>query len=253
MSIHKGHRQRLKERFLKSGFADFEEHEVLELLLFYCIPRKDTNPIAHDLISRFGSFAQVLDAPVSELQKVEGIGENAATFLSVIRQTSGFYQINRFSKNKALTTTEAYGRYLVPYFSTQRSEEVYLLCMDAKCMVLCCRKVGDGSINSTSISIRKIVEIALAANATSVVLAHNHPSGIAIPSAEDIATTKLVANALLMVDVILNDHIIVADNDYTSLLLSNLYQPDDVYDALQQEMLRSDFMIPELAGKTDEE
>ena len=248
MSIHSGHRKRLKERFLKSGFAGFEDHEVLELLLFYCIPRRDTNLIAHNLIERFGTFAQVLDAPISELKKVDGIGENAALFLSVLRQASGFYQINRNAKNKALTSTEAYGRYLVPYFSTQRREEVYLLCLDAKCMVLCCRKVGDGSINSTSISVRKIVEIALAANATSVVLAHNHPSGIAIPSAEDIATTKLVANALMMVDVVLNDHIIVADDDYTSMLLSRLYRPDDVYDALQQEMLRNNFMIPGISG-----
>ncbi len=251
MSIHKGHRQRIRERFLKSGLSGFEEHEVLELLLFYCIPRCDTNGIAHNLVNRFGSFAQVLDAPVSELEKIGGIGANAAVFLSLMRQVSGYYQINRFAKNEALTSTDAYGRYLIPYFATQRSEEVYLLCLDAKCMVLSCQKVGDGSINATNISIRKIVEMALAANATSVVLAHNHPSGIAIPSAEDIATTKLVANALIMVDVILSDHIIVADGDYISLVQSNLYNPDDVYDELIQEVLRSDIVIPEIPDKPE--
>ena len=251
MSIHDGHRQRLKERYLTVALEDYKDHEALELLLFYCIPRKDTNEIAHKLISRFGSFANVLEAPISELQKVDGIGENTATFLSLIRHISGYYQVSRISNMGILTNTEAYGQYLVPHFTTQNNEEAYLLCLDAKCKVLCCRKVGDGSINSTNISVRKIVEIALASNATSVVLAHNHPSGIAIPSVEDVATTKLVANALLMVDVILNDHIIVADNDYTSLLRSNLYHPDEVYDALQQEMLRSDIMIPELYDKVE--
>lgn len=251
MSIHNGHRQRVRERFLESGLSGFAEHEVLELLLFYCIPRCDTNEIAHRLIDRFNSFAQVLDAPISELEKVEGIGENAAIFLTLMREVSGYYQVNRFAKNEALTTIDAYGRYLVPYFSTQRSEEVYLLCLDAKCMVLCCRKVGDGSINATNVSIRKIVEMALTANATSVVLAHNHPSGVALPSAEDIATTKLIANALIMVDVILNDHIIVADNDYTSLVLSKYYSPDDVYDELIQDVLRNDLILPENPGKCE--
>ncbi|MBO5837896.1 MAG: DNA repair protein RadC [Oscillospiraceae bacterium] len=244
MSIHDGHRQRVRERFLNSDLTAFEDHEVLELLLFYCIPRCDTNEIAHRLVKRFGSFAQVLDAPVCELQKVEGIGESAAVFLSLMRSVSGYYQKSRLEKNTALTTISEYGNYLVPHFLTQRTEEVYLLCLDAKCMVLGCNKVGDGNINSTNISIRKIVDMAISSNATSVVLAHNHPSGIALPSAEDVATTKLVANALIMVDVILNDHIIVADNDYVSMVESNLYRPDDVYDELIQKVLRSDYALP---------
>lgn len=244
MSIHDGHRQRVRDRFLNSDLTSFEDHEVLELLLFYCIPRCDTNEIAHRLVKRFGNFAQVLDAPISELQKVEGIGENAAVFLSLMRSVSGFYQKSRLAKNTALTKISEYGNYLIPHFSTQRTEEVYLLCLDAKCMVLGCNKVGDGNINSTNISIRKIVDMAISSNATSVVLAHNHPSGIAVPSAEDIATTKLVANALIMVDVILNDHIIVADNDYVSMVESNLYSPDNIYDELLQEILRSDYTLP---------
>ena len=84
MSVHDGHRQRLKERFCKEGLDNFDEHQVLELLLFYCIPRMDTNPIAHALLNRFGRLAQVLEAPVEELEKVPGIGHNAAVFLSLI-------------------------------------------------------------------------------------------------------------------------------------------------------------------------
>lgn len=244
MSIHKGHRKRIRERFLNADLTTFEDHEVLELLLFYCIPRCDTNEIAHRLVDRFGNFAQVLDAPVSALQQVEGIGENAAVFLSLIRAVSGYYQQKRVDRKMALTTISDYGNFLVPQFSTQRTEEVYLLCLDAKCMILGCHKVGDGSINSTNISIRKVVDLAISSNATSVVLAHNHPSGIAVPSAEDIATTKLIANALIMVDVILNDHIIVADNDFVSMVESNLYSPDNVYDELLQDVLRSNYTLP---------
>lgn len=244
MSIHAGHRQRLRERFEEMGFTGFADHEILELLLFYCIPRRDTNAIAHRLKERFGNFAQVLDAPVSELKKVEGMGENAAQFLSLIRHVANHYLQMRLPQGIPLTKVHEYGEYLVPKFTSPRNEEVYLLCLDAKCMVLSCRKVGDGGINSTSISIRKIVETALAENATSVVLAHNHPSGVALPSQEDLATTKLIANALIMVDVILTDHIIVADRDYISFVESKLYSPDTVYDALIQEVLRSDYQIP---------
>lgn len=244
MSIHAGHRGRLRERFRELGLAGFADHEVLELILFHCIPRKDTNLIAHNLIDRFGTLARVLDAPVSELKKVEGVGENAAVFLSLIREVTGRYQESRFPQNEALTSVKAYGDYLLAKFNSLRNEEVYLLCLDAKCMVLSCRKIGDGGINSASISIRKIVEMALAENATSVVLAHSHPSGLAIPSQEDVATTKLVANALIMVDVVLSDHIVVADNDYVSMVQSNYYNPDTVYDALIQDALRSDYQIP---------
>ena len=245
MSIHIGHRQRLKDRFRAEGLDHFSERHVLELLLFYAIPQRDTAPVAQALLDRFDTLPQVLEAPLEELEKVPGIGHNAAVFLSLVTAAGRYYQINAASHVSALQTVADCGKYLLPRFYGRTHEVVYLLCLDAKCKVLSCKEVGEGSVNSAAVPIRKIVEIALAANATSVVLAHNHPSGIAIPSAEDIATTKLVANALMMVDVVLNDHIIVADDDYTSLLLSQLYNPDDVYDALQQEMLRNNFMIPE--------
>ena len=139
MSVHTGHRQRLKERFLKEGLDHFDEHQVLELLLFYCIPRVDTNPIAHALLHRFGSLAQVLEAPVGELEKMPGIGHNAAVFLSLITAAGRYYQVNCASRNVILTSVEACGRYLMPFFYGRRNETVYLLCLDAKCKVLCCK------------------------------------------------------------------------------------------------------------------
>lgn len=207
-----------------------QEHEVLELLLFYCIPRKDTNVTAHNLINRFGTLAKVLDAPIRELKKVEGIGENAAVFLSIMKAVSGYYRISAMEQNLALTTYEDCGKYLKPYFDGKKSEVVMMLCLDAKCMVLDCLQVGEGAINSANVSIRKIVDLALSTNATSVVLAHNHPSGLALPSDEDILTTKRLAKALRYVDVILSDHVIVADDDFVSLALSNLYNYDSISD-----------------------
>lgn len=226
MSVHNGHRDRMRQRFLQEGLDGFTDIQVLELLLFYCISRKDTNPIAHALLEQFGSLSQVLEAPVEELCKVEGIGENAAVFLQLVTQVGRYYLTDRVSKIKVLPTLESCAEYMRPLFFGRKVEMVYLLCLDAKCKVLCCRKMAEGSVNSTGISVRKIVEMALAANASSVVLAHNHPGGLAIPSSEDVAVTRRVVAALQAVEIHFIDHIIVADDDYVSMVQSG-YRFDD--------------------------
>lgn len=224
--IHKGHRQRMKDRFREEGLDNFSEVQALELLLFYCIPQKDTNPIAHDLLNHFGSLSQVLEAPVEELVKVPGIKENAAVLLKLVTDMGRYYLVSRSQQFTILPTVNACANFLVPRFFGRRVETVFLLCLDAKCKVLCCKEVGEGSVNSAGISIRKIVELALGANATTVVLAHNHPSGMAIPSPEDIQTTRRLAAALNAVEIHLADHIIVADDDHISMVQSG-YRFDD--------------------------
>lgn len=226
MSIHNGHRQRLKNRFRQEGLDNFEELQVLELLLFYCIPRQDTNPIAHALLDRFGNLGQVMETPAEELQKVPGMGEAAATFLALIHAFDRRYLKSKAENNRILATIEECGEYLMSCFKNQRNETVYLLCLDAKCKLLCCKKVGEGSINSASVPVRRIAEIALGANATSVVLAHNHPSGLAIPSDEDKLTTRRIALALDAVEIRLVDHIVVADDEYISMVQSGMYRPE---------------------------
>lgn len=220
MSVHDGHRARLRERFLQEGLEHFTDIQVLELLLFYCISRRDTNPIAHALLDHFGSLSQVLEAPVEELSSVSGIGENTAVFLHLVTQVGRAYLTDRASRIKVLPTLESCAQYMQPLFFGQKVEMVYLLCLDAKCKVLSCRKIAEGNVNATGLSVRKIVETALSANASSVVLAHNHPGGLAIPSAEDIQTTHRVAAALQAVDVRFVDHIVVADDDYVSMVQS---------------------------------
>lgn len=226
MSIHEGHRQRLKDRFRREGLDNFDELYVLELLLFYCIPRKDTNPIAHRLLDQFGSLTAVLEASPEELEKVEGINTSASTFLSLLTQVGRYYQVRRAEPGDILRTSDQCGNYLMPYFFGRDTETVFLLCLDAKCKVICCKKVGEGNVNSANIPIRRVVEMALSANATSVILAHNHPSGLALPSADDIQTTLRVSAALETVEIALADHIVVCGDDFISMAQSRYFTPN---------------------------
>lgn len=219
-SIHENHRARLKTRFRENGMDSFTDIQVLEMLLFYVIPRKDTNPIAHRLLQRFQTFSQVLDAPLEELEKVEGIGREAALFLKMIPAAARFYMVDGAQQDVILDTFHKCGKYLENFFIGSRVEKVYLLCLDAKCKALCCLELCEGGVNSAGISVRKVVEKALAAKASSVILAHNHPSGIALPSAEDLQTTKRIAEGLRAVEIPLVDHIIVADGDHISMASS---------------------------------
>lgn len=228
MSIHDGHRQRMKERFCRNGLDGMEDHEILEMLLYYCIPRRNTNEIAHNLLKEFKTLPRVMNATVKELEKVEGMGRNAAVYLSFVRQMERYFMPAETDEENILSSMDKCYRYLTKRFTARKNETVMLLCLDAKCKVLGCHVVSEGSVNSANVSVRKIVDVALSTNATSVVLAHNHPSGVALPSAEDIQTTQRVARALHMVDVILNDHIVVSDDDYVSMYLSGLYKPDEV-------------------------
>ena len=230
MAMHEGHRQRLKARFRAEGLDDFSEVQVLELLLFYAVPRRDTNPMAHELLDRFGTLAQVMETPVEELEKV--VGPSAATLLSLMTALTRYYMVSRSGQATILSSTEECGDYLLSRFLGRRNETVFVLCLDAKCKVLGCREMGEGSVNSASVPIRRIVETALSLNATSVVLAHNHPSGLAIPSADDVQTTRRLAVALDAVDILLADHFVVADDEYVSLAQSGLYQPGSSYTVL---------------------
>ena len=225
MNIHTDHRRRVKNRFRNEGLDHFEELHALELLLFYGLPREDTNPIAHDLLNKFGSLRNVLEAPAEQLMGIKGVGEHTAILLSLVKGLAQKY-VTSGDSAAPLNTMDECGNYLVNRFLGQRNEVVMLLCLDAKRAPLCCRIVSEGSVNAAEISTRKVVEAALAVNATSVILAHNHPSGIAVPSMQDIVTTRRMGAALSAVDIILEDHFVVADQDYVSLRESNYYDPE---------------------------
>lgn len=216
MSVHDGHRQRLKEEFLARPDS-FPDHKVLELLLFYANPRRDTNPMAHALMERFGSLSGVLDALPAELKKVPGVGDHTVALLKAAKELSARYLTGRSSLDEIIRTTEDAKVRLQSYFFGARNERVCLLCMDGKGKCLGIRVVGEGSVNAAEVTSRNVVEAALSLNASRAILAHNHVSGLALPSAEDKATTQRLRDVLRTVGVVLEDHMIFADDDMVSL------------------------------------
>jgi len=220
MGLHDGHRKRLKEQFLNHGDG-FHDHQLLELLLCYAIPQGDVNGLAHRLLDRFGSLAGVLDARPEALTQVPGVGEHTAVLLKLIPVLSGRYQADRAGMGTILDSTQAAGQYLRPYFSQgARYEMAYL---DGKYKVLGCHKLGEGTVNAAEITPRKLVEIVLAHNATAAILAHNHLSGLALPSNADLMTTQQLRAILRSVDVELLDHLIFTDDDMVSLKDSGFF------------------------------
>ena len=217
MGIHDGHREKMRQRFLKSGLDAFADHEALELLLYYAIPRRDTNPIAHALMERYGSLSAVLAAPVEDLKKVEGVGESAAILLKLAPQLYRKAKMSDAEQETILSSVERVGAYLLERFAGEKNEVVYQLCLDRKGKLLVCKKLGEGGVTSADLDIRRLVENALLTGASAVVLAHNHPSGVALPSRDDYAATDRAKTALAVVGVALTDHIIVADGDFVSM------------------------------------
>jgi len=217
MGIHDGHRQRVRARFLKHGLENFDDITALELLLFYARPQGDTNPLAHALIDRFGSLCAVLEAPESELVKVSGVGATTAALLKLIPAVSRRYMIAQTAAYDVIDTPGKAGRCMLPYFVDAREERVYALFLDARRRNLGCEELGRGVVNAVDINARRLASMALERNASYVVLAHNHLSGVALPSAEDEESTLRLAEALKLIGVGLCDHIVVAGCDYVSM------------------------------------
>ena len=222
MNVHEGHRERKKRQFRENGLDAFQEHEVLELLLYYAIPRRDTNPIAHALLKRFGSLDAVFAAPEEELMRVDGIGENAAALIRLILPLYRRIRISSLAEDVILNSTEKAGAFFVDRLAGERTEIMYQACLDAKGKLLNVQKLSSGDVDFVYADIRSIVQNALLCRASAVVLAHNHPSGMALPSESDNTVTLQIHQVLQSVGVTLFDHIIVADDDFVSLRQNGL-------------------------------
>ena len=221
---HGGHRARLKQRFLEHGLDNFNDLNALELLLFYAIPRQDTNVTAHHLLDRFGSFASVMEATFEELTAVPGVGENAATLLKLIAQIDRRYLISKTKERPLIRSSTQAGEILIPRYRYAREEIIYLLCLDSRNQLISCEEMGRGTLGEANISVRAIVEMALKRNAAAVILSHNHVDGFAIPSQADRYATKQIFEALKLVGITLADHIVVAGDDFVSFADSGLLE-----------------------------
>ncbi len=222
---HGGHRKRLKARFVREGLDSFENHNALELLLFYAIPQRDTNELAHQLIEAFGSFSAVFDASVESLMQVAGVGENTAILIKMIPAMYAKYVQD---KNRAdvlfLKSAEATGEYLVSQFAGKSHEQFLAVLMNHKCKVLNTVVISEGTADSTAIHLRKITEAAIHAGATNLFLAHNHPDGVAAPSVADVDATRYLIRSLSGLGIRVNDHFIVSGNDWFSMATSKKFE-----------------------------
>ena len=224
--MHEGHRNRLKNRFLEEGLDDFVDHQILELLLFYAIPRRDTNELAHSLINKYGSLSGVLEADPKDLSKTPGLGENSAILLALIPSLARVYLKDRWGTRPALNSTAKAGEYVLTLCAGRTYEVFYVICLDAQHNVIYPALVHEGTIDQAPVYPRIIVETALRHKAHSVILAHNHPGGSPSPSPQDIEVTKRIQIALEQISISVLDHIIAAGEQYAScaekgLLLSN--------------------------------
>lgn len=219
---HDGHRKRLRARFIKSGLDDFEPHNILELLLFYSVPRKDTNPLAHRLIARFGSLSGVFDARPEELMKVDGVTENTAALISMIPQMARKYLEDKAEAVNLIAGYDDIGTYLMPKFVGRTVETIMLASIDNKNKIISCSIVAEGENDHATLSKRKVMEEAMRSGATRVILAHNHPRGFAMPSKEDIHLTREIYALLRSVGIELVDHVIFAEDDFVSIAASGI-------------------------------
>lgn len=217
MNAHDGHRGRMRERFRKEGLEGFAPHEVLELLLFYGRARGDTNGLAHLLLDHFGTLKGVLEARPEQLMAVNGIGEETATLISLMLPMFRRYSACVCEERKRISTRSEAESYCAALLAGHRSEHFYAICLSADNHLLGQRLIAEGTLTEVAAYPRLVVETVLNYNAHSVVLCHNHPSGVCLPSGDDIASTRRLTNLLAGLGVTVLDHVIVAGDETYSM------------------------------------
>lgn len=211
-NVHAGHRQRLRNRFVQNGLDSFEDHNALELFLFYAIPNRDVNDLAHNLINEFGSLSAVFDARYEDLCKVKGISEYSASLIKLLPAMARRYEQGKVSANNTVFDShEKIADYMSGVYFGVNREELYIICLDSACRLLKCIKLGTGEIDKVSVSYRNIAEQVFSTNAVNVIVVHNHISGITAPSSQDIIFTSSLISAMKGVGIRISDHIIMGN------------------------------------------
>ena len=218
-NIHAGHRERLRDRFIQDkGFENFEDHQILELLLFYARANGDTNPLAHELLDQFGSLKGVLEARPEQLMQIKGIGKQQATLISMVVPLTRVWHRCAMEVSDRIGNSREAENYCLSILAGERTERFYVISLNAKCKVLGRRKISEGSLSEVSAYPRMVMETALNYNAHSVLLCHNHPGGTCAPSPEDISSTLQLQKLLNSVGILVLDHIIVAGDRTYSMI-----------------------------------
>lgn len=210
-NIHSGHRKRVKANVIKNGFSQLEEHKLLELMLFYSIPREDTNELAHRLIDHFGSFREVFKANIQQLKRVDGVGDNTAVMIAAMGEA--FYRLSKtkLPKKRAYKTAEDFKELSVSLLQGESVEKVVLMCFDEAKKLKRCAVISDGDQVSSEFDMKDIIKILVENDSSIAVLAHNHPTSSAEPSAHDMDSTRMVAVTLRKIGYALADHIIIGE------------------------------------------
>ena len=224
-SVHDEHRVRVRKEFLSRGFNDSTpEHKILEMLLFYSIPRRDTNELAHKLIDHFGSFSNLLEADAASIMEIDGVGEYTAALIKLILPIVRVYQNQKKEIDPGFDNMAELHDYFVKKYIGITKEMFSVMCFDASGRMCGFDFLSSGDVAAVGVTSRMVLEVVLRHNARCVIICHNHPGGYALPSSADIELTSQVINALKAIDVALTDHIILCTDDYVSMAESELYK-----------------------------
>lgn len=221
-NLHQGHREKMKQRFIEEGLTAFADHQVLEMVLFYTIPRKDTNEMAHRLLEKFGTLESLFDTSPEEIVSKGGVTPNTAVFISMIPQLARRYMLQKQGKKPVLDSSVKAGRFVTSLFIGRNYEAFYVCCLNSQNQLNYAALVHEGTINEAPVYPRLIVETALRYQASSVILAHNHPGGSLRPSGADIEVTRKIRDALKTISISVVDHMIAAGDAYFSFAENGL-------------------------------
>jgi len=214
---HIGHRHRMREEYIERGMEHMAPHRVLEMLLHFGIPQKDTNTLAHNLIDTFGSFSQVFTADLDALEEIKGMTRNAAVLIRMVPEINRRIVEDQLSRDWVLDTDRKVGEYLVRRFAGRTKETVMMLCLDNSSRLIACKVLGEGTAASAELSFRQVCQVAFQSGCDNIILAHNHPAGSTMPSPKDVRTTERLIKVLREVDLRLLDHFVVNETDWQSM------------------------------------
>ncbi len=221
--LHKKHRDRMKEKFLREGFDAFTDYEILELVLYYAIPQGDVNPIAHMLLDKFLTPSAVFNATVEELCEVKGIKSHSAILIKMIPSLAQYYASLSAREKKFIQTSQDAGQFVCSMIGCEKREVFAVMCLDSQRKVLAFEILDEGTVSQANVHPRKVVACALKHNASAVILAHNHPSSGAYASENDRMLTAQLCNILEGMDIEVIDHIIsVSTEKFVSMADSGL-------------------------------